>query len=138
MGCYNSAVIQAPVEKVWETLRNFHDFSWSAKVISKIETEGNPEQIGVKRVLNGVFFETLLALDDVERKMRYSIDDGPDAVSKDNVAGYIGQIKVFPITDDNSTFVLWSSRWESGGEGTKEFCDPIYRGLLADLQQHFA
>ena len=138
MGCYNSAVIKAPVEKVWATLRKFHDFSWSANVITQVDTEGNPEQIGAKRVLNGAFYETLLALDDVERKLRYSIDDGPDAVSKDNVVGFIGQIKVFPITDDNSTFVLWSSRWEAGGDGTKEFCDPIYRAFLADLQQHFA
>jgi hypothetical protein len=138
VGCYNSAIIQAPVKEVWAALRKFHDLSWSANVVTDVKTEGNPEQIGAKRVLNGVFCETLLALDDVERKMRYSIDDGPDAVSKDNVSGYIGQIKVFPNTDDNSTFVLWTSRWEAGGDGTQEFCDPIYRALLADLQQHFA
>ena len=55
------------------------------------------------KVLNGVFHETLLALDDEERTFSYSIDDGPEAVSKENVQGYIGEVRVFPVTDDDST-----------------------------------
>ncbi len=138
MGCFNSTVVAAPVEEVWSTLRKFHDFSWAPNVIASLDGEGDPEQPGAKRVLNGVFFETLLSVDDDTRVLRYSIDDGPEAVSKDNVTGYVGQVQVQPVTADDSTYVLWASSWETDGGGVEEFCNPIYRALLNDLKQHFA
>lgn len=139
MGCLNSMVIPAPVDKVWATLRNFHDMSWCQDVIQRLDTvdASSGTEIGTKRILNGVFHETLLGLDDTTRTMRYSIDDGPDAVSKENVQGYIGEIAVFPVTSEDHTFVMWTSHWESGGAGTKAFCDPIYTALLNSLKAHF-
>lgn len=140
MGCCNSAVIPASTDRVWQTLRDFHNMSWAPEVIESCEP-GNHlpgTQIGAKRVLNGAFHETLLALDDQDRVVRYSIDDGPDAVSKDNVSGYVGQVQVFPITDTGEAFVLWSSSWESSGGGVAEFCNPIYQALLGQLKKHFS
>ena len=89
MGCINSIVVSASVEKVWARLRDFHDLSWSPNVIENAEVVGDVpgNQIGAKRVLNGVFHETLLGLDDNARTVRYSIDDGPGAVSKGSVQG---------------------------------------------------
>ena len=113
MGCFNSVVVAAPADKVWAALRQFHDISWSANAITSVESEGDPELAGAKRLLNGVFFETLLSLDDDTRVLRYSIDDGPAAVSKDNVTGYVGEVSVQPVTDDDSTFVIWSSSWDT-------------------------
>lgn len=140
MGCCNSTVVNAPVEKVWARLRDFHDLSWCSNVVSKVDkvnaTPGT--QIGAKRVLNGAFHETLLALDDSEHVIRYRIDDGPAAVSKNNVQGYIGEVRLFPITDSNSTLVLWTSRWDVSGGGVAEFCNPVYHALLADLKKTFA
>lgn len=140
MGCCNSAVIPAAVDQVWARLRDFHDLSAFPNVVEKVVKVGAAAgtQIGAKRVLNEAFHETLLALDDEARVIRYSIDDGPAAVSKDNVQGYIGQVRVFPVTADDTTFVLWTSTWASGGVGAAEFCNPIYRALLADLQRTFA
>ncbi|MEX2515584.1 MAG: SRPBCC family protein [Gammaproteobacteria bacterium] len=140
MSCYNSAVIPAPVQKVWAKLRDFHDMSWADGVIEdcKKANEINGTQIGAKRILNNAFHETLLALDDVDHIVRYSIDDGPDAVSKDKVSGYIGEIRVFPVTDNEQTFVLWSSSWEDSNGGVAEFCDPIYKALLDALKKHFS
>lgn len=140
MGCYNSAVVPANADRVWQTLRDFHDMSWAPEVIESCEPGNNlpGTQIGAKRVLNGAFHETLLALDDQDRVVRYSIDDGPDAVSKDNVSGYVGQVQVFPITDTGESFVIWSSSWESSGGGVAEFCDPIYQALLGQLKKHFS
>ena len=140
MGCCNSAVVPAPVDKVWAALRDFHDLSSFPNVIEKVEAVGEASgtQIGARRVLNGAFHETLLALDDNARVVRYSIDDGPEAVSKDNVAGYIGEVRLFPVTEDDSTYVLWTSSWESSNGGVAEFCDPIYKALLADLKASFS
>ena len=55
----------------------------------------------------------LKTVDDAERTLTYSIDDGPDAVSKNNVTGYVGKVRVLPVTDTNGSFVEWSSSWEN-------------------------
>jgi hypothetical protein len=139
MGCYNSTVINAPAEQVWEKLRNFHDMSWAKGVIETCTSAGDkgPAEPGAQRVLNGAFHETLKEINEQSRLLRYSIDDGPAAVSKDNVQGYIGEVQVFPVTDANASFVLWTSKWESSGGGVAEFCDPIYQGLLSALKKSF-
>jgi hypothetical protein len=139
MGCYNSIVIDAPADQVWAKIRNFHDLSWAAGVIEKYEAVGGipASQIGAKRILNNAFHETLHALDDLAHVVRYSIDDGPDAVSRDNVQGYIGEVRVFPVTENNGSFVVWTSNWESSGGGVAEFCNPIYHALLAALKKSF-
>ena len=140
MACYNSIVINAPADKVWGKICNFHDLSWASGVIETCQAVGGipATQIGARRVLNGVFHETLHAIDDLSRTVRYSIDDGPDAVSRDNVQGYIGEVRVFPVTENNTSFVVWTSNWESSGSGVAEFCNPIYRALLSALKKSFA
>jgi len=140
MGCYNSIVIDAPVGEVWDVLRNFHDLTWGRNVIAKVEMVGDKAfyEIGAKRITNDVFFETLLSFDNHARKFSYSIDDGPGVVSKDNVKGYVAEMNVFPVTENDTTFVLWTSEWESAkDEGVAEFCNPLYEALLQDLKTHF-
>lgn len=139
MSCYNSIIVDAPVEKVWEAFANFHDMSKFSNVAQSCEAVGGTpgNQAGAKRILNGVFHETMLTIDPDAHKLTYSIDDGPDAVSKENVTGYIGEVKLSPVTADGRTFVEWSSRWETGGDGVAEFCNPIYQALLTDLASKF-
>jgi hypothetical protein len=141
MGCYNSVVIDAPADKVWELLKDFHDLSWSKNVITKVDVIGNKlsNEIGAKRILNEAFHETLLSLDNGEKRFTYSIDDGPDAVSKDNVEGYVGEVSVFSVSDNDTSFVLWTSQWEATKEdGVADFCNPVYHALLQDLKSHFS
>ena len=140
MGCYNSCVVQGPVDKVWSALRNFHDMSWAPGVVEKLDRVGEATGtgIGARRIINGVFHETLLALSDVDRELKYSIDNGPGPVAKEQVTNYVGIVRVFPVTDGNATFVEWSSSWQDSKGGVKEFCDPIYKALLDALQKHFA
>ena len=127
--------IAAPAEKVWKALRDFHDVSWSGTILTKCKPVGEipGNKVGAKRILNDAFHETLLELNDSERVIRYSIDDGPPAVSKDTIENYVGVIRV---TDqgDGSTQVNWSSSWEKNDDETAEFCRPIYVALLADLK----
>jgi hypothetical protein len=141
MGCYNSTMVNAPAEKVWSALRNFHNTSVFPNVVEHTDIVGDTPgtEIGAQRVLNRAFHETLKSLDDENRVLTYSIDDGPAATSKDNVSGYIGKLQVFAVTDENKSFVLWTSSWESSGnEDVAAFCDPIYQALLSDLKQTFA
>jgi len=37
MGCYNSCLVNAPVDRVWSALRNFHDLSWAGGVVQSVE-----------------------------------------------------------------------------------------------------
>ena len=139
MGCYNSIVVDADADRVWETMRNFHDMSWCPQVITSLEVVGDVagNEVGAQRLLNGAIAETLRSLDNDNRLFTYSIDDGPDALSKDNVGGFVGRLQVFPVTDTGQAFVLWTSSWAEGGEGTDEFCNPIYQALLGALKDHF-
>lgn len=141
MGCYNSVVINAPADEVWDVLKNFHDLSWSKNVVNKVEIVGSrtSDEIGAKRILNDAFHETLRSFDDEAKRFTYSIDDGPAAASKDNVEGYVGEVTVFPVSENNSSFVLWTSKWESSKEGgVAELCNPIYHALLQDLKSNFS
>ncbi len=137
MSCINSTVVNAPLEIVWARLRNFHDGSWCPNVVSQLDKVGaiSGTQVGAKRVLNGVFHETLVALDDQEHRFRYRIDDGPGAVAKDKVQGYVAEVRAFPVTDTNATFVLWTSGWKSSAGGVEDFCNPIYQAILTDLKK---
>ncbi|PKA82627.1 polyketide cyclase/dehydrase/lipid transport protein [Ulvibacter sp. MAR_2010_11] len=141
MECYNSAVIKASAEKVFDTLKNFHDMSWSKNVVNQLDPVGDrkSDEVGAKRVLNGAFSETLKAMNPQEKSFSYSIDDGPGPLSKDNVDGYIGNVKVLPITEDNTSLVVWTCKWQRDKEGgVADFCNPIYHALLQDLKAHFS
>ncbi|MBW2223557.1 MAG: SRPBCC family protein [Deltaproteobacteria bacterium] len=125
--CHHSAVISAPVEEVWQLLRNFHDLSWTA-AIETLEPVGDArgDQVGARRLLNGAISETLRSLNDLE-------------LSKDDLKFYYGTVSVLPVTDENASFVSWITRFESKDDAvTQEFCDPFYSTFLAHLKARFA
>ncbi len=108
---YQSMVINAPVERIWGTIRNFHDLSWAPNVVTRVDVVGDKKgnEVGAGRVLNGVFHETLLEVNEDDRTFAYSIDDGPPPVSKAEVSNYVGRVSVRPITEGGGTFVEWFS-----------------------------
>lgn len=134
---YQSTVINAPVEKVWQAVRDFHNMSWAPNVITRVEAVGDKKgnEVGARRVLNDAFHETLLELKDEDRTFRYSIDDGPSPVSKADVSNYVGRVQVRPVTEGGGTFVEWSSAWERSDKATSDFCHGIYVALLADMKK---
>ncbi|MBS3964108.1 MAG: SRPBCC family protein [Methylomonas sp.] len=135
--CYQSIVIAAPIERVWDTIKNFHDFSWAENLIDRCEAVGDlgGTEVGAKRILYGLFHETLLECNTADRRIRYSIDNGPSPVSPQEVKNYVGVIKLRPVTLSASTFVEWSSSWESQSEAARDFCHQIYVSLLKSLAQ---
>ena len=138
--CVHSAVINAPVDEVWQLLRNFHDMSWTAAAES-VEPVGDArsDQVGAKRILNGAFHETLLAINDLDHSFRYQITDGPSPVSPNDLKFYYGTVSVQPVTDENASYVSWVTHFEwKDDSATQEFCDPFYRTFLAHLKARFA
>ncbi|MBL4844214.1 MAG: SRPBCC family protein [Planctomycetes bacterium] len=139
MGCLNSIVVPADVSAVWAKLSDFHDLSWALGVAESCEKVGDTpgSERGAKRIVNGAMHETLLGIDNEKRAFRYSIDSAP-GTPIDSTTGYVGVVRVFPVTTTGETFVIWTSSWASGGEGVEEFCTPIYQGLLEALVKSFA
>lgn len=93
--------------------------------------------IGAKRILNQAFHETLIDIDHENHVLKYSIDDGPSPVSKDEVSNYYGVVRLTPTDDGNGTHVEWSSSWEADTEDAVTFCHKIYVGLMEELAGSF-
>jgi len=153
MSCYHSAVLNAPIEKVWEAIVDFHDMSWAKGVIQTCEKQGDVSglEVGAKRLLNDVFHEELREVDVENFLFTYSIDDGPKPISKCCVANYLGTVELTPITLSDQTLIEWSTVYDQiESADTNElaealhitdvvadFCDPIYIALLSAMQDYF-
>ena len=136
---HQSIVINAPIHNVWSKFSNFHDLSWASNVITNVEKVGNKDgvEVGAKRILNDAFHETLVEVNADEYSLRYSIDDGPSPVSKDEVSNYFGTVKLGAAPGNAGTLVEWSSSWQSNTQEAVDFCHGIYVALLKDLAKSF-
>jgi hypothetical protein len=139
MPCYNSTVLNAPVQTVWKTIADFHDLSWAPGVITSCESIGGYEshELGARRVLNGSFDETLLSMDEEHHMFSYRINDGPGPVAKDKVKNYVGRVKLLPVTRSDRTFIEWASTYDGDQEAVADLCNPIYNAMLAKLEEKF-
>jgi len=136
---YQSKDIDASISEVWTKFTNFHDLSWAPTVINSVEKIGNVHgrEIGAKRILNNAFHETLVDIDHDRFTLKYSIDDGPSPVSREDVSNYYGVVSLSPTDNGNRTLVEWSSSWDSNVEDAVAFCHGIYVALLNELSQSF-
>jgi hypothetical protein len=138
---YNSCVINAPLNQVWEAVKDFHNMDWAEGVIDKVDKVGelNGSEIGARRKLNGVFNETLRELNEEDHLIRYTIDDGPEPVSREKLDQYLSTIHMTPVTDSDSTFVEWSADYSAKNpQDVGAFCDPLYQNLLKALKEKFS
>ncbi len=136
---YNSIIVPAPIEEVWSRIRDFHDFSWAPSLVTSCEKVGKGDgfTIGARRLLNGIFLDTLIAYSEIDRRMMYSLDDGPSPVSSREIRDYIGNLHLLPVTAENITFAEWSGIWESETTDAVEYMNGVYRSLLRDLAAGF-
>lgn len=132
-----SIIVEASIDAVWAKLSNFHDLSWAPNVISSVDVVGDVDggSPGAKRILNNAFHETLTDVNSDEHVIKYSIDDGPAPISKDDISNYVGVIRL--SSDGDGTLVKWTSSWDSSVDDAVEFCQGIYLALLDDLAKSF-
>ena len=137
---YNSIIVPAPIEEVWSRIRDFHDFSWAPSLVTSCEKMGDGDgySVGARRRLNGVFLDTLIAYSAIDRRMMYSLDEGPSPVSSGEIHNYVGNLHLLPVTADNTTFAEWSGTWEAETTDAVEYMNVVYRTLLGDLAAGFA
>ncbi len=134
-----SIVIDAPVADVWNRFSDFHDFSWAPNVMTQVDKVGSIDggSPGAKRILNNAFHETRIEINNDEYSLKYSIDDGPSPVSKEEVDNYVGVVQLSRAEDGSGTLVEWSSSWDSKVDDAVEFCHGIYVALLGELAKSF-
>lgn len=109
-----STVLEAPVEAVWEVLRDFngHDRWHPAVADSQIE-RGQPfDRVGCVRRFHladgSELREQLLTLSDMDMAFSYCLLDTPVPL-----LNYVAHVRLTPVTDGDLTFWEWQSRFDT-------------------------
>jgi len=125
-----SAIIDAPIERVWEVLRDFnsHDRWHPAVADSHIENGEAPDQIGCVRnfhLRDGAHIrEQLIALSDTDHISTYCILDATVPLQR-----YVATVQLKPVTDGNRTFWHWQSTFDTPPGREAELADMVGRGV---------
>ncbi len=109
-----STVLDAPVEAVWEILRDFngHD-RWHPIVTDSVVEKGQTsDRIGCVRRFHladgSELREQLLTLSDAEMAFSYCLLDTPVPL-----LNYVAHVRLVPVTDGDRTFWHWESRFDT-------------------------
>lgn len=136
-----STIVDAPVEAVWEILRDFngHD-SWHPAVRdSAIERSLASDKIGCVRRFHlqdgSELREQLLSLSDLETTFSYCLLDTPVPLFN-----YVAHVRLMPVTDGDMTFWEWESRFDTR-EGEQDAMatlvgEGIYEAGFAAIKDH--
>lgn len=140
---YVSSVIDAPIEKVWERIRDFNGLpSWHPRMVeSEIEDGKKATDIGAVRkfkVASGAIIrEKLVAFSDADHLTTYSIIDHPAPISN-----HTSTLKLERVTDEDRTFAAWSATFDAPAEQAdavaKGMGDNVFQGGFNALKSHFA
>lgn len=128
-----STIIEAPIEAVWDVLRDFngHD-QWHPVVADSVIERGLPsDRIGCVRrfhLADGAELrEQLLALSDADMTFSYCLLDTPIPL-----LNYVAHVRLIPVTDGDMTFWHWTSRFDTPPgrekELEKQVAENIYEG----------
>ena len=136
-----STIIEAPVEPVWDVLRDFngHDRWHPAVADSQIE-RGQPfDKVGCVRRFHlkdgSELREQLLALSDLDMAFTYCLLETPIPL-----LNYVAHVKLIPVTDGDMTFWQWTSRFDTPAgreaELEKQVGENIYEAGFEAVRTH--
>lgn len=109
-----STIIDHPSDAVWNVLRDFngHDHWHPAVASSQIERSRESDCVGCIRNFRlqdgSELREQLLALSDAEQTYSYCLFDTPIPL-----LNYVSHVRLFPVTDTDSTFWEWEGRFNT-------------------------
>lgn len=137
-----STIVDAPVEEVWRTLRDFngHERWHPAIAVSAIEQGRGAAEVGAVRAFalrdGARLRERLLHLSDRDRTFTYCIVESPIPL-----LDYVATVRLKPVTDGRRTYWEWSSRFRAppGQEGRLAalVAEDIYEAGFAALKARF-
>jgi NADPH:quinone reductase-like Zn-dependent oxidoreductase len=125
-----SAVIDAPIERVWAVLRDFNSHTAWHPVVGESEIErGEPsDQVGCVRnftLRDGhQIREQLLTLSDRDHVSTYCILDATLPMRR-----YVATVTLKRITDGERTFWHWESTFEAPAGREREFAELVGNGV---------
>ena len=136
-----STVLEAPVEAVWELLRDFngHDQWHPAVADSQIERGQPSDKVGCVRRFHladgSELRELLLTLSDADMAFSYCLLDTPVPL-----LNYVAHVRLAPVTDNDWTFWHWESRFDTPPGRERELqemvAEDIYQGGFDAIRAH--
>ncbi len=128
-----STVIDAPLEAVWDVLRDFngHD-RWHPIVAESHIERGRPsDMVGCVRdfhLAGGEHLrEQLLTLSDADFAFSYCLLETPVPLFN-----YVAHVRLSPVTDGDRTFWWWESRFTTPKGREKELADMVGDRVYGD------
>lgn len=137
-----SAVIDHPVQVVWDVIGDFHRIDqWVGMITDSVAEGGGRGSVGSLRRLTladgRAVAERLLMFDDVARRLAYDFpEDCPFAVD-----GFVATVELAPITETDVTFLQWHSSFDADGASRDVMAgvfQALYAGFVSDLRAHLA
>ena len=136
-----STIMDAPVEAVWDVLRDFngHDVWHPAVADSHIERGQPSDRIGCVRRFHladgSELREQLLTLSDIDMAFSYCLLDTPIPL-----LNYVAHVRLIPVTDGDMTFWHWESRFDTPAGREAELAETvgvgIYEGGFTAVREH--
>ena len=136
-----STVLDAPVEAVWDVLRDFngHDVWHPAVADSEIERGQSSDRVGCVRRFHlqdgSELREMLLTLSDADLAFSYCLLETPVPL-----LNYVAHVRLAPVTDGDRTFWHWESRFDTPAGRESELreivAENIYQGGFDAIRSH--
>ena len=138
-----SAIIDAPLARVWEVLRDFNSHDQWHDVVDRSRIEhGEPSsRVGCVRSFTlkdgNRIREQLLGLSDSEHKSTYCILDATVPLKR-----YVATVTLKPVTDGDRTFWHWESSFDAPpgreAELRQMVAEGVYEAGFANLRRFLA
>ena len=136
-----STVIDAPIERVWQVIRDFNSHEQWHDVVaqSRIEGRDRSDQVGCVRSFSlkdgNTIREQLLTLSDHDYKSTYCIVEATVPLQR-----YVATITLKPVTDGNRTFWHWESTFGTPPGRERELremvAEGVYEAGFENLRRH--
>lgn len=125
-----STILEAPVEAVWDILRDFngHDRWHPAVATSQIERGREADRVGCVRRFQledgSELREQLLALSDADAAYSYCLLETPIPLFN-----YVSHVRLIPVTDANHTFWQWEGQFSTPEDQRDDVTEMVSRGI---------
>ena len=136
-----STVMNAPVEAVWDVLRDFngHDEWHPAVADSVIDRREPSDKVGCVRRFHlqdgSELREQLLTLSDADMAFSYCLLETPVPL-----LNYVAHVRLAPVTDGDMTFWHWESRFDTPAGREAEIAqmvgENLYQGGFDAIRAH--
>ena len=130
---YASAVIDAPIERVWDIVRDFNGLpKWFPIAVDSVIEDGKrADQVGCVRsfhTADGAHVrERLLSLDDAGFNLTYNFETPAFPVSN-----YLAAMRLRRVTETGATFAEWTATFDERPEDEGVYVELIAKAVFAE------